>query len=439
MERGIALTPYSYERLDGLKGYESGMPNPGFYHQAWEDGPSGLAQTHRRLLARVARVLRERGQPISAADLIAAETTARGLAALRGHAVVWRRDLVDGIAAALVKDESGRGQSHPLLDAVHEVFRGGERGRLAEGTALPPLVARPEAPARRARLRARSAAPRGRARPRRRSPTGSRAGCCTRSPCWSIAGFTARWAGPTSPAATTWSRCWERWRIAWSPDLDASAIEAARYGPTLAEAAAARLLEAAARVERDAGAAARLLLDAVLAGLDSVAGDLQDRLAGLDPPGRRLPRRGRSPGPPAPPLPARRDPRQPGARGRRVPAGRGVRARALAPRRAGAGRRPRRGAGRGRPRPAPDLRAMLPRTIGIDRAEFVDVLARVGDDASQSPVVRGAAFGALWTLGAADPDRVRAELRLFADPSRLGDFLTGLFGLAARPSSGRSA
>ena len=40
-ERGLALTPYSYERLDGLKGYESGMPNPGFYHQAWEDRDRG--------------------------------------------------------------------------------------------------------------------------------------------------------------------------------------------------------------------------------------------------------------------------------------------------------------------------------------------------------------------------------------------------------------
>ena len=29
--QGIALTPYSYERLDSLTGYEAGMPNPGFY------------------------------------------------------------------------------------------------------------------------------------------------------------------------------------------------------------------------------------------------------------------------------------------------------------------------------------------------------------------------------------------------------------------------
>src|SRR5262249_41701174 len=30
-ERGLALTPYSFERLDALTGYNAGMPNPGFY------------------------------------------------------------------------------------------------------------------------------------------------------------------------------------------------------------------------------------------------------------------------------------------------------------------------------------------------------------------------------------------------------------------------
>jgi hypothetical protein len=44
-ERGIALTPYSYERLDSLRGYNAGMPNPGFYHQAWLDSEKGRTDT----------------------------------------------------------------------------------------------------------------------------------------------------------------------------------------------------------------------------------------------------------------------------------------------------------------------------------------------------------------------------------------------------------
>ncbi|MFO0953036.1 MAG: DUF5682 family protein [Isosphaeraceae bacterium] len=276
-ERGLALTPYSYERLDNLKGYESGMPNPGFYHQAWDDRHTEPGQTHRRLLSRVARVLRERGQPISSADLIAAETTARGLAALRGHDVVWRRDLVDGIAAALVKDEAAQGQSHPLLDAVHEVFRGGEIGRLAEGTLLPPLVHdlkrrlaengwEMTLAHRDVELDLDNASDRERSR------------LLHQTAILSIAGI-ERQGGTDFLARDDLSRCWERWRLRWSPEHDGSAIEAARYGASLVEAASPRLIEASNAVERDAAAAAGLLLKAVLAGLDSVAGDLQDRLA----------------------------------------------------------------------------------------------------------------------------------------------------------------
>src|SRR5207244_1183441 len=179
--------------------------------------------------------------------------------------------------AALVKDELGRDQSHPLLDAVHEVFRGGERGRLAEGTALPPLVHD---------LRRRLAEHGWEPDPRPRDfdlaldseSDRSQRRLLHQVALQGSAGFT-RLGGTDSARREDLVRCWERWRLAWSPDLDASAIEAARYGPTLAEAAAARLLEAAARAERDAEAAARLLLDAVLAGLDSLAGELQDRLA----------------------------------------------------------------------------------------------------------------------------------------------------------------
>ena len=154
MRRGRAGSPSpptTYERLDGLSGYDAGMPSPGFYHAVWEsrageggevgggrEGPDRLA--YQGLLERAVGEVRARGQPVSTADLIAVQALAAGLAALRGHEEVWRRDLVDGISGALVKDEVVRGLVHPLLEAVYEVFRGRERGALASGTALPPLV-----------------------------------------------------------------------------------------------------------------------------------------------------------------------------------------------------------------------------------------------------------------------------------------------------------
>jgi hypothetical protein len=58
------------------------------------------------------------------------------------------------------------------------------------------------------------------------------------------------------------------------------------------------------------------------------------------------------------------------------------------------------------------------------------VLRRAAGAAAQRPLVRGAATGALWTLGEAAVDQVRADLQACAAPDLLGDFLTGLFALA---------
>jgi hypothetical protein len=412
IERGIALTPYSYERLDKLTGYEAGVPNPGFYHQVWQERQgSGLTpkskiqnlkSAHHQLLAQVVKALRQRGQLISAADLIAAETTAQGLAALRGHAEVWRWDLVDGLTSALVKEELAYGCAHPLLDAVHEVLRGGERGQLAEGTALPPLVQDIK---------------------RLLSDHELEAEMRFREVELDLS-----IEGDLS-LRDDLSRVWERWRIRWTPDFDATCIEAARYGPTLAEATEARLTERSDEAERDAEKAALLLLDAALAGFDALAGALHERLTAL----------------------IRQDGNfftvisalnhllylyrydvalQTTGRGDigallREAFGRGLWLLESLGQVAGEDRKLLFGV-----RVLLDTFERCAEALELSHEEFVSVLRRVEVDTTQTPVVRGAAVGALWTLGAADAEQACADMRYFADPARLGDFLTGLFCLA---------
>jgi hypothetical protein len=426
-ERGIALTPYSFERLDSLTGYEAGMPNPGFYHRVWQDRRAGKEDTHRGLLADVAKRLRERGQPISAADLIAAETTARGLAALRGHPEVWRNDLVDGMIGALIKEELDAGGRHPLLDAVHEVLRGGERGRLATGAKLPPLVTdvqqllaghdlEPQPLPRDVDLELET------------PPERERSRILHRVVLLSIAGF-RRTGGTDLVARNDLARVWERWHIAWNPDFDAQCIEASRFGSTLAEATAACLTEKARAIERDAGQAALLLLEAALAGLAEQADSLRERVrqliradadffsvtaalgqllylfrydavlgtAGQGEMGGLLKEafeRG---------LWLLESLGQVSGRDKEVIAG--IQA----------------------------VRETFDRCqaeLNLDRTGLFEVLDRVGADKGQSPLVRGATVGARWSLGAADSAQVLGLLRLFADPNHLGDFLTGLFALA---------
>lgn len=69
-------------------------------------------------------------------------------------------------------------------------------------------------------------------------------------------------------------------------------------------------------------------------------------------------------------------------------------------------------------------------TLALDRMELVDILRRTAEAAAQRPLVRGAATGALWTLGEAAIEQVRVGLQASAAPEALGDFLTGLFALA---------
>jgi Family of unknown function (DUF5682) len=437
-DRGIALTPFSYPRLDGLTGYEAGMPSPGFYHFVWQDrsgerDEAARGPTHRRLLAQVARELRSRKQAVSAADLIAVESTARALAALRGHAEVWRGDLIDGILGALVKDELEYGVGHPFLAAVHEVFRGHERGRLAEGTELPLLVQELRRLLREAGLepapRERSmeldlALPADRARSR----------LLHRLRVLEIAGY-ARVGGTDLARREDMLRVWEAWRVRWSPEFEASCIEAAIYGPTLLEAAEARLEERARAVERDAEQAALLLLDACLMGLEQRADELGASLSAL------IRADGRFFGVAAALrhlLYLYRYDEVLGTTGRRDVGA--LLAEAFA--RAlwlleGLGQV------QGMERELLTGVAALIETfercaldgggapaLALDRDALVAVLRRVAADGGQSPLLRGAVAGALWTLHEADMEQVLADLRSCAAPARLGDFLAGLFALA---------
>lgn len=423
-ECGIALTPYSYERLDSLTGYDAGMPSPGFYHQAWLDAEQKRVDTHTRLLTRVTRDLRKQKQRVSTADLIAVETTARGVAALRGHSRIWRADLIDGIIGALVKDELEQGVRHPFLDAVHEAFRGGERGKIAEGASLPPLVHDLRRQLESLELK-----------PEMRESVVeldlSVAGDLARSRVLhrllglGIAGF-QRTSGSDFAAQQGLAHPSETWRIRWSPEYEGSCIEAAIYGPTLEEAAGARLLESARKVERSAAEAASLRLAAALMGLERPAVELHERLV-------ELVRQDGEFGGVASAVGHllylyRYDETLGSAGGSEV----GVLLEEAWTR--GLWLLESLGDPSGQERPVLKGIATLVETLErcpereLGREELSSVLHRVAN--ASHPLLRGAAAGALWSLREADSEALLAGMRYCAGPERLGDYLTGLFSLA---------
>lgn len=424
MERGIALTPYSYERLDSLQGYDAGMPNPGFYHRAWTLRSQSGSAVYRSLLAGVAAELRKRKQAISTADLIASESLIRSLATLRGHARPWRRDLVDGVRGALVKDDLGPGGWHPVLDAMHQALRGDLRGRLASGTRLPPLVADIE---RESRLHDVLPERSGRTLTLdlTRPADLARARTLHRLSELGIAGYTLVSGGDLAHRDDV-TQVIEQWNIRLMPEYEATCIEASLYGPALAEASLARLEETAAKVERSAATAARILMKAALMGHFALADRFSAHLGAA----------------------IRED-----GEFASVAAALNVLLYLYryddvigAARQAEAARLLREAYQRGLwlvecmaqiAQPSSEaaegiklLKETLERcgpALGLDAGEFLAVFTRVGANAV-SPLLRGAATGVLWSLAAVDVSGI--HLPLTANPEDVGDYLTGLFALA---------
>ncbi|MEU5990503.1 DUF5682 family protein [Spirillospora sp. NPDC047418] len=275
---GGFLVPYSFRRLDAFTGYQSGMPSPEYYQRLWEDGPDAAAGA---LIETVVARLRERGQVVSTADLIAARTLTEGLTRLRGHRAPARTDLLDGLVSALVHDDldqrlpwTSRGTlahgAHPAVVEMVAALSGDRVGRLHRDTPAPPLVHDVAAELERLGLDRDGpvllhlATPRGLERSR----------ALHRLRVLRIPGA-VRESGPASGADPVLE---ERWVLdtADPAGLRRSAlIEAGAHGPTPADAAAAVLDERMHGAGTDLRRLADVLFDAALCG----CADRSDRIA----------------------------------------------------------------------------------------------------------------------------------------------------------------
>ena len=220
----------------------------------------------------------------------------------------------------------------------------------------------------------------------------------------------------------------ERWSPAPSADRLARVIEAGGYGPTVTDAAAARIEERVTLLGADVDALATTLFDTALAGLPEHSTRTLTAIARATGSVTDLRALGRAL---AVALALWRHDRLLGSAGT-APLGalitaavrralwlvEGVRA-AAAP--ADPGRLVALVAVRDAIRHAGPA-------LGLDRDGALAVAGRVAADAAAPPDLRGAALGLAWSLGDV-PDASRA-VRAVAAPDTLGDWLSGLFALA---------
>jgi hypothetical protein len=278
---GSYLVPFSFRRLDAFDGYQSGMPSPRYYQRLWESGPAAAGDD---IVRAVVHRLRERRQPVSTADLIAARTLAQALARLRGHPHPSRTDVLDGLVSALVTDAldrplpwTSRGQlaagTEPAVVEMVAALSGDVVGRLHPDTPHPPLVDAVEA-----ELERHGIPERGVLELELTADADlARSRVLHRLRLLEIPGLRRR-SGPSPAARPTLAEQWELERSdLWLPAL----IEAGAYGATLEAAAAAALGDAFAAAGPDPAALATVLFDAALCGLDELSERVLEQAAGL--------------------------------------------------------------------------------------------------------------------------------------------------------------
>ncbi|WP_061298248.1 DUF5682 family protein [Leptospira borgpetersenii] len=423
---GIALTPYSNSKLSAENGYRSGMPSPGFYDFVWENFRKNESFDHRPLVQKIVKMLHQKGKRSSSADRIASETTSRALADLRGHKNIWRRDLIDGLRATLVKDEIARDAGHPLLDAISEVMCGDRIGRLAEGTSLPPIVSDIETTLKKMNIWAKRENKILELRlMNSEQREQSKVLHCLR--LLGIAGYSLV-ENTDMIARKDLGDVKEKWNIVQDKEFHSSCIEAARYGGTLSEAAAG-FLNQRIRLETDPEIAASCLIESALAGIGRYSTFLLKQLSEIIPNAFDFIR-------------------VCGALNHIVYLYSYDEVLKLE------GRESLKGILRETYRRCLNLLDRLGATSsqGLEQArgiwtilqtyqycseslelsleEIRDVLFRVGDDLKIDPFTRGAVCGAQWKLNLALADAILIQLNSFYDSSILGDFLSGLFLIA---------
>lgn len=283
------LTRYSFDQLDRLNGYASGMPSPDYYQRLWEhvnrEGGRAALDAASRVLVEVGHLTRERdlGTKLSTADEIAALEQARRLARFRGHAAgPTREDLLDSVRSCFVKGAMD-GEGQLLMDLVYGVLAGQSVGDLPAGVGVPPVVEDFRRRAASLRLKIADSAPKQLALDIYRKAAHRLSSRFLHSLCFLDVPFAVPVAGPDFVRGVGLERRHERWEYRWSPQTESRLIEHAVNGSTIEEAALTLLVERVERLEdegrsRSAVEAVKMLVTACRLGLHRQVGERLLRL-----------------------------------------------------------------------------------------------------------------------------------------------------------------
>jgi hypothetical protein len=293
-EEGSALIRFSFDRLERLNGYASGMTSPGWHQRIWDERCQGATPDAARraaaltVLLDVAGELRTRHHtPVATPTLAAAHRQLLLLASLRQRPAPLRSDLVDAVTSCLVQGEADV-EGRLVRGVTSAVLTGRRVGRVPPGAGTPPLVRDTLARLAALHLDTDAVEPRNVALDLYRNPAHRRTSRTLHGLRLLGVPFAQHVAGPDFVRGTGLSRLQERWTYLWTPASEGHLAEISLLGSTLPEAVAARFAQLLAAASADDRApsspeACSLLAQGAVAGLhdqiDPAIALLRDALA----------------------------------------------------------------------------------------------------------------------------------------------------------------
>ena len=270
---------YSFEQLDALNGYASGMPAPAYYQQLWqhmqETEGNALSQTACEILIQLRSLTRHQKPlvPLSVADEIAAVEQAQRLAQFRQHPGPTREDLLDAVRSCFVKGAMD-GEGALLMTTVAQSLRGDRIGDLPAHAGVPPLVENFRRLAKYLRLKLGSTSTKSLTLDIYRKEKHRQLSRFLHSLSFAKIPFAHFTKGPDFVLGRKLNQIQEHWHYQWQPQTESALIEQSLYGSTVAEVTLYHLRQRIAELAdegqaRSAIAAVQLLMAACRMGLQA--------------------------------------------------------------------------------------------------------------------------------------------------------------------------
>lgn len=274
------LIRYSFDRLDALNGYASGMPSPAFYQKCWQqrlafdnifdlddspklddsaeldnspepnnsdiDTESESQARHRLVIDFLSDFSQQlRSEKISLSNFITVKTASEQairLAELRGHRLIGRFDLMDACYSSFLKGSSDNGvQSfHRLL---HEQLGGSQLGQVVSTGRTPPLLAQVYDLIKSHRFKLDDTLSKTAKLDVLRNTNHRQRSCLLHLLAFLDVGFARSLSGPDFLHGGQLHLLFEEWTYAWTPQIEARLIELSEEGSDIYPLAIQRLLK----------------------------------------------------------------------------------------------------------------------------------------------------------------------------------------------------